>query len=379
MIRVTRTLAAVLGGIALAVATGAQAALFSNLFIFGDSLSDAGNNSIVFDSLPSGLLPTPVPPDRRTPVPVPNEFTGFSLVPTYPYPTRTFTPAVLFDRYTNGFNWAELFAAHFGLTALPSLFPGIPGVLPPGTNFAFAGARTGPGGSGFPFSLTDQVAFFQAGLGGSPPPSTALYVVAGGGNNARDTLDEVIAAVLGGMTPAEIDALIDAAASSYADDIAGILTQLAGLNVVVWNTPDAGKAPAVLAGASLLDPFFIGVLGSTFPEEATEIAERMNEALMAELAGLGGVRVFDLFDLVNDIVADPAAFGLANATLPCAALPVCDPSQLLFWDGIHPTSAGHRIIADAMIAFVPEPSSIALLLVAALGLIAFRTRRVNTR
>jgi phospholipase/lecithinase/hemolysin len=223
------------------------------------------------------------------------------------------------------------------------------------------------------------VAFFQAGLGGSPPPSTALYVVAGGGNNARDTLDEVIAAVLGGMTPAEIDALIDAAASSYADDIAGILTQLAGLNVVVWNTPDAGKAPAVLAGASLLDPFFIGVLGSTFPEEATEIAERMNEALMAELAGLGGVRVFDLFDLVNDIVADPAAFGLANATLPCAALPVCDPSQLLFWDGIHPTSAGHRIIADAMIAFVPEPSSIALLLVAALGLIAFRTRRVNTR
>jgi phospholipase/lecithinase/hemolysin len=197
MIRIIRFLAIALGYASVLVAGSAQGAPFSNLFIFGDSLSDTGNNAIVFDNTPQNLLPTPVPPNRRTPLPIPNLFTGLGLVPTYPYPTKTFTPAVPFDRYTNGFVWAESFAANLGLSALPSLFPGIPNVLPEGTNYAFAGARTGPAGSTFPFSLTDQVAFFKAGLQGNPAPSTALYVVEGG-NNARDTIDQVIVAAMGG-------------------------------------------------------------------------------------------------------------------------------------------------------------------------------------
>jgi outer membrane lipase/esterase len=99
----------------------------------------------------------------------------------------------------------------------------------------------------------------------------------------------------------------------------------------------------------------------------------MNADLIAVLAGFSSVRMFDIFDLVNDIVSDPGAFGLLNANLPCAALPVCDPSSFLFWDGIHPTSAGHRIIANAMTAFVPEPSS-ALLLGLALFVLVSRHR-----
>ncbi|MGH7185379.1 MAG: SGNH/GDSL hydrolase family protein, partial [Pseudomonadota bacterium] len=368
-------LAAMCVGTALGAAGPAHALAFDSLIIFGDSLSDSGNNSIVFDNAPASMLPTPVPPNLRTPVPIPNEFTGFGLVPTYPYATKTFTPNVPFDRYTNGFVWAELFAGRFGLTALPSLFPGIPNVLPPGTNFAFAGARTGPAGSGFPFSLTDQVAFFQAGLQGNPAPATALYVVEGGGNNARDTINQVIGALLGGATPQQIQLLVDAAALSYGKDMQGILSQLQGLNVVVWNVPDAGRAPATLAGAQLLDPLFMTRLGTTFPDFATDIVEAMNEELMKVLAGFGGVHLFDIFGLVNDIANDPLAFGLLNANLPCAALPVCNPASFLFWDGIHPTSAGHAIVANAMIALlVPEPSSVALLLAAALGLISLRRR-----
>jgi phospholipase/lecithinase/hemolysin len=361
---------------ALGAAGPALALAFSSLIVFGDSLSDSGNNSIVFDNTPANMLPTPVPPNRRTPVPIPNQFTDSGLIPTYPYPTKTFTPAVPFDRYTNGFIWAENFAAHFGLTALPSLFPGIPNVIPPGTDFAFAGARTGPAGSGFPFSLNDQVSFFQAGLQGNPPPPTALYVVEGGGNNARDTINQAIGALLGGATPQQIQALVDSAALSYAKDIQGILTQLQGLNVVVWNVPDAGRAPAILAGAPVLDPLFMGVLGTTFPEFATDVVEAMNADLMAILAGVSGIRLFDIFGLVNAIANDPQSFGLFNADLPCAALalPLCNPEAFLFWDGIHPTSAGHRIIANAMLALVPEPSSFALLLAATIGLIASRRR-----
>ena len=382
----------------LAAASTATHALpaFSSVIILGDSISDSGNNSIVFDTLGAqdpGALPTPVPPGLRTPVPVPNQYTGFSLVPTYPYPTRQFTPAVPFDRYTNGFVWAESFAAGLGLTALPSLFPGIPNVAPPGTNFAFAGARTGPAGSGFPFSLTDQALFFAAGLQGQPAPSSALYVVAGGGNNARDTVTDLIGAALGGATPAQLEQLIDAAALAYALDIQGILTllqQLGATSIVVWNAPDAGTAPAILAGAPFFDPLFQALLGETFAGTATDVSERMNEALTKVLGQFAGVRLFDLFGLVDDVVAHPSTYGLLNVDAPCAALPLvpdpsnpsapfCDPSKFLFWDGIHPTSAGHLIIGDAMLALVPEPSSIALLLIAMLGSLVVSHRRIRVR
>jgi outer membrane lipase/esterase len=370
---------------ALGVASAATHALPTSLFVFGDSLSDSGNNSIVFDTLgllnPSAL-PTPVPPDLRTPVPVPNPFTGGTLVPTYPYDTSQFTPAVPFDRYTNGFIWAEHFAGALGLTALPSLVPNL------GTDFAFAGARTGPANSSFPFSLTDQVGMFAAGLKGNPAPPTALYVVAGGGNNARDTIQQIIGILTSPLPPAQkqqlVMGLIDASAATYAGDIAGILTVLQALgatNITVWNTPDAGVAPAILTLAPLLDPLFQALLGETFAETATDVAEEMNEALADALGKFPSVRLFDLFGLVDSVVADPARFGLLNATAPCAALPLCDPSRFLFWDGIHPTSAGHLIIGNAMIAFVPEPTSAALVLVAVIALtgVSRRSRSSTSR
>src|SRR4249919_111906 len=61
----------------LGIATANAHALpsYSSLYVFGDSLSDSGNDSIVFDTLGQvnpGALPQPVPPGLRTPLPVPN-------------------------------------------------------------------------------------------------------------------------------------------------------------------------------------------------------------------------------------------------------------------------------------------------------------------
>jgi outer membrane lipase/esterase len=136
---------------------------------------------------------------------------------------------------------------------------------------------------------------------------------------------------------------------------------------VVWNTPDIGVAPATLAaGAASL---------------GTSIAQAMNNALAVRLQGEAGVRTFDMFGLVDNVVQHPDQYGLIDVTNACGAILGCDPSRYLFWDGIHPTSAGHLIVADAMLALaaIPEPSSTMLLFVGLLCLALAVHRRRHAR
>ena len=61
----------------------------------------------------------------------------------------------------------------------------------------------------------------------------------------------------------------------------------------------------------------------------------------------------DISSLLDDVLVDPSDFGLANVEDSCLASgvvrgAVCErPDRYLFWDGEHPTRAGHRIIARA--------------------------------
>jgi len=53
------------------------------------------------------------------------------------------------------------------------------------------------------------------------------------------------------------------------------------------------------------------------------------------------------------------------------------PSNYLFWDGVHPTTQGHAIVAGAVLQAVPEPGTVALFALGTLGLILrgfFRAR-----
>ncbi len=116
-----------------------RASAYTQLVVFGDSLSDSGN---VFAS--SG-----------------------GLIPIAPY----------FDgRFSNGPVWVETLASQLGLSATPSLSGG--------TNYAYGGARTGPAGD-TPPSLVDQADTYLIDVANVADPG-ALYVVAGGGNDARD-------------------------------------------------------------------------------------------------------------------------------------------------------------------------------------------------
>lgn len=313
------------------LAGGVQAAPFSSLVVFGDSLSDTGNNALFFD--------TAVEPGLRTAVPIPSP----DFVPTFPYAS---------DRYSNGPVWVEQFAAALGLSALPSLAGG--------TNFAFGGARSGPADPSDPLAapgLLDQAGMFLGATGGVAPPD-ALYVVEGGGNDARDAF----ARAAGGGDPSGL-------VGDFAGDIATVVASLVGAgatDILLVNVPDIGLLPAVQ------------VLGPEAAALASAVAAAMNLALDAALASLAlpptvDIHPLDLFGLLDTLVADPAAFGMADVASACAFDPACiaAPDSTFFWDGIHPTSAGHALIASAALAAIPEPATVALV---ALGLLALVAR-----
>jgi outer membrane lipase/esterase len=95
---------------------------YSAMVIFGDSVSDSGNNAIAIGSQTQTVLDN-------------------SYIPTYPYAPGT--------TYCNGYVWASYAASALGLPLLPSLQGGL--------NYAYGGATTGiTGAGGFPPSLLDQ-------------------------------------------------------------------------------------------------------------------------------------------------------------------------------------------------------------------------------
>ncbi len=323
----------------LAVAAAALASLpaqagYGGLVVFGDSLSDSGNNFLAAN-------PPPNPPTNITPA---SAITSNFFVPTFPYaPSASYPLGV----YSNGPVWATSFATSLGLAALPSLVPG-------GSNFAFGGAQTS--GGSVP-SLIDQTNMFLGGTAGAAP-GNYLYVVAGGGNNARAALTAIA------KDPGNAPSIVTNTALGYASDIGQIVDalQTAGAkDIVVWNTPDLGLAPAVSG------------LGAPTAALATLLTDTMNDALAARLGLEVGVDIFDLFGLLGDIVAAPSAYGLSNAKDACE-LGQCPSSDYLFWDGIHPTAQGHQILAAAMQAQVPEPQT-ALLVALGLAVLAWRSRR----
>jgi outer membrane lipase/esterase len=293
---------------------------YSSLFVFGDSLSDSGNNAVA-------LAP------NITPVPIP----GNSFIATFPY---------MSGRYTNAQVWVQIVASSLALSANPSLLGG--------TDYPFGGALTG-GSNPIPPSLEMQAALFLS-QHGPMIPSNALYIVEGGGENAQQALD---AAGGCGSNLACINGIIQSTTAGYVGDIKTIDTELeaAGAkNIVVWNVPNIGVTPAVFAEGSAAS-----ILGTT-------IASVMNDALLAAIGNDPDIKLFDDFSLLNQVVADPGAFGLSNVTDACAQFITCDPSKFLFWDGIHPTSAAGTIISDAIESLVvPEPSTLTLLAAAFLG------------
>ncbi|WFU15902.1 SGNH/GDSL hydrolase family protein [Bradyrhizobium sp. CB3481] len=306
----------------------ASASIYNSLVVFGDSLSDSGNNAILIGANPGQTI------------------TGNTYVPSQPYGSGA---------YSNGPVWASSVATQLGVPLLPSLAGG--------TNYAYGGATTGPAGNGFPFSLLTQANQYLAANSAS---ANALYVIAGGGNDARAAL-AAIAACGPGCPGPTVAATIAATATQYANNVGSIINALqasGAQHIVVWNTPNLGLAPAVTAaGASAL---------------GTLLAASMNAALAAQLSLEPDVKAFDIFTLGTTIALNPGAFGFTNVTDACGAIVGANCATYAYWDGIHPTAAAHEKIAEAFLAVtaVPEPSTWFMMVVGFgfVGFVAYRRR-----
>ncbi|NEO78282.1 MAG: SGNH/GDSL hydrolase family protein [Moorea sp. SIO4G3] len=330
---------------------------YTNLYVFGDSLSDTGNLFNISKA-------------------------SNQLNPTLPIIPQS--PPYFQGRSSNGPIWVDYLADALDIdlkrsTDLSVVLPDSP-ILSPITitpdgprasfffngattnqsvNFAFGGAETGLAGIGqfgevVPGLLT-QVPGFTNDLIRSDQMAdpNALYILWSGANDYQSVEPP---------NPTQVVGNIQTALNS--------LYNFGARNFLVLNLPDLGKIPQSLR------------LGSVLSTRFTDLIEQHNSVLDSTLKVLSqslpdiNLIFFDEYDLFNQVVTNPGDFGFTNVTETCldqATFIACaNPDEFLFWDSFHPTTAGHQILAESTLAAlksqdkdesksVPEPVSSASL------------------
>ena len=222
--------------------------------------------------------------------------------------------------------------------------------------------------------LAQKDRFISDLVGGSADPN-ALFVVWAGANNLIDIVETAAANPSYDPTTALTKAVTDVGT------IVGDLAAKGARNILVPNLPDFGVLPLVTGGRAT-------------SSGATYLTIAFNSSLGSVLDGVEGffsnlnidlnlVR-FDTFGLFNAVLADPAAFGFSNTKNGCyskfgepGGTTCANPDEYVSWDGFHPTSALHSLLASRMASAVPEPNIFVLIVIGvfSLGVIARRAQK----
>lgn len=318
-----------------AVTVNAQS--YSNVYVFGDSLSDNGNLNAIA-------------------------------------PEQTYG-----ERFSNGPVAAEVLAAGLGVTLTPSyhLAGGTSG-----NNFAIAGAKAidEDGNEATPdINLPTQVNSFLQ-INNGVAPSDALYLVLIGGNDIR-AAREIRSGVIFANSAEERQAIRQAANESIRN---AVLSQIAQVNkliaagasdILVANAPDIGAIPET-------DLVVAGLLANTqtkqqqrkanrLPNVSTKLSSKYNRILARQIvrterqSGLNLIE-YDLFDYLTDQIDNAMDYGFVNTDDACAYMvsqggvlhPECDnhvdATGFLFYDEIHPTTVAHQGAGIEMLRLVTE-------------------------
>ncbi|MFT3757946.1 SGNH/GDSL hydrolase family protein [Thauera sp.] len=305
-------------------------AAYTSMYVFGDSLSDNGNAY----ALSGGSWPASPP------------YAG---------------------RFSDGPTAAERLAGRLGIDLQPSAAGG--------TNFAVGGATTGTQNYNYEISSPQPLppALGQSGtlaqvagfVGGAPAfdPASSLFMLWAAPNDFFLALG----------TGTDLAAAARTAVSNLITSI-GLLTGAGATDILVPNMPNLSRTPFGLS-LNLQQQAALDVLSRSFNEA---LAGTLDLARSGSVPGIpGGLRLmsFDTAAAFDEIISDPGAFGFTDVTTPCIFSPAgCEGA--LFLDGVHPTTTGHRLLADRFLAAlaVPEPPTAALLLAALAGVLLVRRR-----
>ena len=276
-----------------AVASTAQAQTYNRLVVFGDSLSDNGN--------------------------------------LYALTGQPTSPPYYQGRFSNGPVFTELLGFNAGRYTAGAPVTG-------SVNYAFGGARTDS--SALPPGMRNQLLAYT-GAGGTFGANDLVSVL-GGANNIFQQM-EAFAALPGGdpQLANPIGFVAPAALSAAADMnfiVNDIATRGAG-TIMVSNLPNLA-----------LTPQFLGTAGAPLADYA---GKAFNGALLTGMMSASAAHpdtniiLVDLYKVGATLSGDPGRFGLTNVTDRCFnGVTVCaNPDSYLYWDGVHPTAAGHRLLA----------------------------------
>ena len=282
---------------------------YTQLVVFGDSLSDPGNYYAAYHEV-----------SQRP----------FAPIPDAPY-------AIGGLHFSNGATWVEQLGRemHAGNSTGPALrHLG-------GSNFAVGRARARAGAANFPYyDLSTQVGLFLGQTGNRAQPE-ALYVIWIGANDLKDALESLAV----DATFATAGAIIQQAVGATAGNLQA-LWAAGARHFLLVDMPDLGYTP------------YVAGLGPVALYAAAQLTGAYNGGLaqvVAALSALPGIDIvrFDINATLQGVALNPAASGVPDFTTPCLRFAVVvdavcrNAEQHMFWDAIHPTRAGHELIAEA--------------------------------
>ncbi|MNU42211.1 Phosphatidylcholine-sterol acyltransferase precursor [compost metagenome] len=286
-----------LAAVSTASAAGAQS--YNRLVVFGDSLSDNGN----LYAVTAGTTPT--------------------------------SPPYYQGRFSNGPVFTELLGFNAGRYAAGAPVTG-------SINYAFGGARTDSAAS--PPGMRNQLLAYT-GAGGTFGAGDLVSIL-GGANNIFQGIQAFQIAAAGNpaiaANPTGYMAPISTAAASDINFIVNSVATAGAGTILVTNLPRLGTTPQFNQGPGLPAKPLADYAGTTF-----------NTALQAGLMTVAAnqpnsnIILMDLYKVSDTLSGSPERFGLTNAKDACFnGVTVCAaPDTYLYWDGVHPTAAGHRLIA----------------------------------
>jgi outer membrane lipase/esterase len=293
----------VAGAIALAVFAGNASAQFTNAYIFGDSLSDAGQ-----------------------------------------YNGKRFT--------TNpGLTAAMYVAQNWGLTATPSFTGGL--------DYAQGGARVNSPSPLVPAGVPDFSVVQQVGLQLAKTPildPRALYQIQGGANDIFVLAQQFLG---GQITQAQLQASVVQAAT----DLAGQVVRLraAGAQYIILQAlPNIGQTPfAASLGAqstfAQLSSLFNNTLNAAIGASGVQVIQFNTSALLGEI--IANPSLYGFVNTKDQVCTTQSSLDCTPQTIVQGG----NPLTWVFADGVHPTTGADLVLTQAIVSMVTGPQQMAAL------------------